>query len=181
MGAGVREGLCTVIESLDNLLKDKKEFKVQLLAETTAGQGSSLGCTFEQLAEILEGVKETRRLGVCIDTCHVFAAGYDLRTAKSYEMTMKEVETVIGLEKVKAFHLNDSKRELGCRVDRHAGIGEGYLGIVAFERAVNDPRFSRIPSVIEIPGDKHDDLKSLRLLKQLRRQKNSCQASIRKR
>jgi deoxyribonuclease-4 len=149
------------------------------LAETTAGQGSSLGCTFEQLAEILEGVKEKRRLGVCIDTCHVFAAGYDLRTVKSYETTMKELETVIGLEKVWAFHLNDSQRELGSRVDRHAGIGEGFLGIAAFERVVNDPRFSRLPMVIEIPGDEHDDLRSLQLLKQLRKQKTLCQASTR--
>lgn len=170
LGTGVKAGLRTIVESLNDILTRKKNKGIQLLAETTAGQGSSLGCTFEQLAEILEGVKEKKSLGICLDTCHVFAAGYDLRTRKTYETTMKELEAVVGLAKVRAVHLNDSKKELGSQVDRHAAIGEGCLGVDAFELIVNDPRFSEIPMVIEIPGDEEADRRSLRLLKKLRRQ-----------
>ena len=179
MGAGVKAGLRSIIESLKDILKDKKGSRIQLLVETTAGQGSALGCTFEHLAEILEGVQEKRNVGVCLDSCHVFAAGYDLRTRKTYETTMKELEAVVGLARIRAVHLNDSQKELGSQVDRHATIGEGHLGLQAFKMIVNDPRFSGIPMVIEIPGDEEADRRSLQLLKKLRKRKVDGSVSAR--
>lgn len=177
MGAGVRAGLHTIIESLQDVLREKKGIKTQLLLETTAGQGSNLGCTFEQLAEILEGVTEKERVGICVDSCHVFAAGYDLRTRKTYEATMRHLDGVIGLDRVKAFHLNDSQKELGSQVDRHAHIGKGCLGVSPFEMIVNDPRFAGIPMVIEVPGDVEDYRRNLQILKKLRKGKRKSRVS----
>jgi deoxyribonuclease-4 len=178
MGAGVRAGLMTIIESLRVVFEEKKSAKTRLLLETTAGQGSNLGCTFEQLAEILEGVKEKERVGVCLDSCHVFAAGYDLRTRKTYEATMRHLEAVIGLDRIKAFHLNDSQKGCGSQVDRHAHIGKGCLGVSPFEMILNDPRFAGIPMVIEVPGDMEDYRQNLQILKKLRRGKPKSRVSV---
>jgi deoxyribonuclease-4 len=122
-----------------------------LLLETTAGQGQCLGHRFEQIAFILNDVGETDRLGICLDTCHLFAAGYDLRDAESYQRTMTELDELVGLHRVRLVHANDSKRELGSRVDRHANIGEGHLGLEAFRLLLTDPRLAHVPVVLETP------------------------------
>jgi deoxyribonuclease-4 len=125
--------------------------KARLLIETTAGQGSCLGWRFEQLAAIREAVPmpHRRRVGVCVDTCHVFAAGYDVTTQRGYQDTLLALDRAVGLRHVKAFHLNDSKKPLGCRVDRHEHIGEGAMGLAPFRFLVNDPRFAEVPGFVE--------------------------------
>jgi deoxyribonuclease-4 len=168
VGSGERTGLKMVAESLNDALERKRGYKTQLLLETTAGQGSNLGHTFEQIAEILERIKEKDRIGVCIDSCHVFAAGYDITSRKGYQATMKHFDQVIGLRKVKAFHLNDSKTELGSKIDRHEHIGQGHLGMRAFRLIVNDERFHGIPMVLETPGDAEDFKRNLQTLKGMR-------------
>jgi len=125
--------------------------RVRLLLETTAGQGSSVGWRFEHLAEIIRRCGRPGRLGVCIDTAHIFAAGYDIRRRKAYEATMAEIDRVVGLGRLGAVHVNDSLRELGSRVDRHAHIGHGRIGREAFRHFVNDPRLARIPLILETP------------------------------
>src|SRR5207253_1825436 len=114
-------------------------------------QGSCLGCTFEELGTILKLVDDRRRVGICIDTCHIFAAGYELRTRDGYERTIDDLERHVGIEHVGAFHLNDSKKGLGSRVDRHQHIGEGELGLEPFRFLLNDARFARIPKLLETP------------------------------
>jgi len=140
---------------------------VKLLVETTAGQGSSLGWRFEQVAGIRAAVPGAlrRRVGVCVDTCHLFAAGYDLRTAEGYESTMGELDRTVGLQHVKAFHLNDCKKPLGCRVDRHEHIGEGEMGLEPFRFLVNDPRFALHPAFLETELRFKENLRVLRSLR----------------
>jgi deoxyribonuclease-4 len=125
--------------------------KSRLLVETTAGQGTNLGWRFEQVAAIRDAVPmpHRRRVGVCVDTCHVFAAGYDVTTERGYEDTVEELDRTVGLSHVKAFHLNDSKKPLGCRVDRHEHIGEGAMGLAPFRFLVNDARFADVPGFVE--------------------------------
>ena len=124
-----KSGIRQVIRALDEIHDRTKELRARCLLETTAGQGTALGWRFEQLAAILDGVKEPDRLGVCFDTCHVFAAGYPLGTKKEYSATMKAFDQLIGVKRIKAFHLNDSRREMGSRVDRHEHIGRGRMGL----------------------------------------------------
>ena len=124
-----------------------------ILLEHTAGQGTSLGTTFEQLAYILARAKHPRRLGVCLDTCHLLAAGYDIVTPEGYAGTFEQFEKLVGFDRLKLFHLNDSKRPLGSRVDRHQHIGQGCVGVEAFGRLVNDPRFRGLPMLLETPKD----------------------------
>ena len=143
------EGLQRIVEALNRAHDRTSKFRVQTLLETTAGQGSNLGHRFEHLAEILERVEDAGRLGVCVDTCHIFAAGYPLLTAEEYAATWGEFDRVIGLGRVRAFHLNDSVKPQGSRVDRHAHIGRGYLGLEPFRMLLNDPRFSGIPMYLE--------------------------------
>ncbi|MCD4699670.1 MAG: deoxyribonuclease IV, partial [Phycisphaerae bacterium] len=133
------EGIDLVGDALNGIVA-ASEGKTQILIETTAGQGHYLGRTFEQIAEILARLEQQERFGVCLDTCHIFAAGYDIRTPDAYRKTMAEFDKVIGLGKLPAIHLNDSVRELGSRVDRHAHIGQGKIGAAAFAEIVNDPR-----------------------------------------
>ena len=128
VGSGEKEGIKKIAESLRRLLDERPDYKVKLLLETTAGQGSSIGYRFEHLAEIMEKVNEPERLGVCFDTCHVFAAGYDISNKKGYDKTFKDFEDIVGLQYIEGFHLNDSKKGLGSRVDRHEHIGKGELG-----------------------------------------------------
>ncbi len=142
-------GLARVAAALDEVHRRLPGLKVRTLLETTAGQGSTLGWRFEQLATILGTVAESDRLGVCVDTCHIFAAGYPLGTKKEYAQTMAELDATVGLKRVKAFHLNDSKKGLGSRVDRHAHIGRGQLGLEPFRLLLNDPRFRRTPMYLE--------------------------------
>lgn len=140
--------------------------KARLLVETTAGQGTSLGWRFEQLAAIRDRVpsKARRRVGVCVDTCHVHSAGYDLATEEGYARTIEELDAAVGLEHVSAFHLNDSKKPRGCRVDRHEHIGEGTLGLGPFRLLVNDARFAEVPGFVETESRWKENIEVLRSL-----------------
>ena len=166
------EGLANIIRALDQMHADVGELDCRCLLETTAGQGSNLGWRFEQLAAILNGVRETQRLGVCVDTCHIFAAGYPLETPDEYDQTMQEFHRLVGIDRIAAFHLNDSKRELGSRVDRHEHIGRGELGLEPFRHLMNDRRFAAVPMYLETPkGTQEDedwDRINLRTLRELR-------------
>jgi deoxyribonuclease-4 len=169
LGAGVDAGVDQIARSLDQIHAAIPNHRVVTLLETAAGQGSCLGCTFEELGQVMSLVDDKRRVGICIDTCHVFAAGYDIRTRPGYERMIEEVEQHVGVDNVGAFHINDSKRELGSRVDRHEHIGKGELGLDAFSFVLNDPRFARIPKLIETPKtvETASDRKNLRLLRSL--------------
>jgi deoxyribonuclease-4 len=152
-GSGEEAGLARVVAAMDEIHARCKGFKVKVLLETTAGQGSSLGARFEHLATLLDRVNDSARLGVCLDTCHVFAAGYPIGTDDEYDATLDEFDHVVGLKQIKAFHLNDSVKGLGSRVDRHAGIGLGQIGENAFRRLVTDKRFRNHPMILETPKE----------------------------
>ncbi len=149
----VEAGLARVARALDEVHLRCAGFRVKVLLENTAGQGNSLGHRFEHLGRILALVGEPKRLGVCLDTCHVFAAGYALYPEKDYRATMSELNRLVGVGRVRAFHLNDSRRTLGSRVDRHAHIGQGCIGLPGFRLLVNDPRFRNRPMVLETPKE----------------------------
>jgi deoxyribonuclease-4 len=149
----VDAGLARVASALDEVHQRCPGFRVNVLLETTAGQGHSLGHRFEHLARILELAREPARLGVCMDTCHVFAAGYALAPEAEYQATMREFDRVVGLSRLKAFHVNDSLKLFGSRVDRHAHIGRGCLGLEPFRLLVNDRRFRNRPMILETPKE----------------------------
>ena len=167
LGEGEAVGLKTLSDSLNQLFGETSGGEVKVLLETTAGQGSNLGYCFEHLRRIIDDSKFPERLGVCFDTCHVFAAGYDLRTVDDYHQTFDQFDAIIGLERLQAFHLNDAKSEYNSRVDRHDHIGEGNIGITAFELLVNDSRFANVPMVIETPKMETMHAKNLSVLKGL--------------
>jgi deoxyribonuclease-4 len=151
-------GVVAVIRALDETHRQTAGIKTRCLLETTAGQGSCLGCTFEQLAAMIDGIQDPDRLAICVDTCHIFAAGYPISTEKDYKSTMRALDKTVGLKLVKAFHLNDSLKPLGSRVDRHAHIGNGLIGKEAFRLIVNDPRFAKVPMYLETPkGTKEEE------------------------
>jgi deoxyribonuclease-4 len=152
LGAGEEAGLATVAASLDAILVRARGLDVMPLLEVTAGQGSCLGYRFEHLAAIVKMVRAPELLGVCLDTCHLLAAGYDIATAEGYEQTVADLDRLVGLDCVKAFHLNDARKGLGSRLDRHAPIGKGTLGLEPFRRIVNDQRFVGRLMVVETPG-----------------------------
>jgi deoxyribonuclease-4 len=166
-GAGVASGISRIAKSLRHAL-DTVGPPVRILLENTAGQGSCLGHRFEHLAEMLARIRSDRA-GVCLDTCHLFAAGYDIRTKAGYTRTMREFSHLIGLERIAAFHVNDSKRELGSRVDRHTHIGQGFIGLEAFRCLINDKRFSAVPKILETPKGSgiEEDLMNLATLRSL--------------
>jgi len=168
-GEGVKTGLKKVVQSLDRSLELSETTEVMILLETTAGQGTNLGASFEELAFILEKSKYQETLGVCVDTAHVFAAGYDLRTPKAYAQTFDLLEKNIGLERIRFFHLNDSKTGLGSRKDRHEHIGQGQIGLAGFKLLLNDPRFQEHPMALETPKDKDllEDIENLKVLNSL--------------
>ncbi|HEY7411536.1 MAG TPA: deoxyribonuclease IV [Vicinamibacteria bacterium] len=152
MGAGEEAGLRAVARSLDDVLARTRGAEVTVLLEATAGQGSCLGHRFEHLAEVLMRVGAPERVAVCLDTCHLFAAGFDLSDPRAYERTLEDFGRLVGFPKLRAIHLNDSMRPLGSRVDRHARAGRGFLGREAFRRLLHDPRLVRVPMVVETPG-----------------------------
>lgn len=147
--------LATIATSLDHVF-DQYNGNTMLLLENMAGQGSSVCYSFEHLAQIRAHVHHKRSIGICFDTCHAFAAGYDMRTADTYEEVWNTFDALIGLSNLKAFHINDSKKPLGSHVDRHANIGQGALGLDAFRFLFNDPRFFDIPKILETPSDSDD-------------------------
>jgi deoxyribonuclease-4 len=174
MGRGEAEGLGRVVRAIDRLLAPRRGGArpyegVTLLLETTAGQGSALGHRFEHLARILDESRARDRLGICFDTCHVHAAGYDLHDDASCGAVFDELDRRVGLERLRAFHLNDSKARAGSRLDRHEHIGRGRIGLAAFRRIVNDPRFRDLPMVLETPKGEGTllDRRNLRLLRSL--------------
>ena len=151
-----QQGLRRIATALDEVHAQTRGLKVRCLLETTAGQGTCLGARFEHLVAILDAVRDPDRLGVCLDTCHAFAAGYPLRTKRQYEATMAQLERSVGLSRVSAIHLNDSRHELGSHRDRHEHIGRGKLGLAAFRHVVCDPRFAQTPMYLETPKGEED-------------------------
>jgi len=145
------DGLTLIAESLLELLRERRRGKTMVLLEHTAGQGTALGSTFEQLASVIAKMNDHKRVGVCLDTCHLLASGYDLRSPEGYATTFTQFGRLVGFERLKAFHLNDSKTPLGSHVDRHQHIGQGHLGVEPFRRILNDPRFRDLPMLLETP------------------------------
>jgi deoxyribonuclease IV len=167
MGAGEEEGLARIAQSLDWVCERTPGSRTRLLLETTAGQGTTLGHRFEHLARIIEKASEPDRLAVCLDTCHVLAAGYDMRTGEGYETVMDAFDRVIGLDRLLCFHVNDSKKDVGSHVDRHEHIGKGFVGTGAFGLLMRDQRFIDVPKVLETPKENDMDRKNLALLRRL--------------
>ncbi len=146
-----KRGLRRIVRALNEVHRRTRELETQCVLETTAGQGTALGWRFEHLAAILDGMEHPDRLGLCFDTCHVFAAGYSLNSEGDYQTTMDEFDRLVGVDKIRVFHLNDSRREQGSRVDRHAHIGRGKMGLEPFRHILNDHRFQGIPMILETP------------------------------
>ena len=171
MGTGEDTGLRRIALAIDELHRRTQDLGVTIDLETTAGQGSSLGYRFDHLQSILKLVTHPRRLGVCVDTCHIFAAGYSLDRPERYDETIKQLDGTIGINRLRVWHLNDSSRECGSRVDRHAGIGAGKMGLESFRHLVNDLRFRHLPMILETPKGIEDgedlDARNLRILRQL--------------
>lgn len=153
VGSGEEAGIRRVIAALNEILDRRPKSKLIILLEATAGMGTTLGHRFEHLAAMRAGCSQRKRIGICLDTCHVFAAGYPLGTDEDYERTFEAFDKVIGLTHLKLFHLNDSVKPFGSRVDRHAGIGLGQIGESAFRRLVTDKRFATLPMILETPKD----------------------------
>jgi len=172
--ASEADGIARVAEALNCVHAALPRHRVRVLLETTAGQGSSLGYRFEQLAAILEQLDAAQRVGICLDTCHLFAAGYDIRSEERYRETMRALAACLGVGRVKAIHLNDSRQALGSHVDRHAHIGEGQLGLAAFRWFLNDPRFRRVPMILETPKGEDQVTADRRNLARLRRLLNGA-------
>lgn len=168
LGAGEAAGLTCCAESLSWILKKTADCQAGILIETTAGQGHDLGYRLEHLAFLLSQVNNSERLAVCADTCHMFAAGYDLKSKQGAEALWREFDSLIGLTHLKAFHINDSIRERGSRVDRHTFIGEGQIGSAAFRRLLRDERFAQLPGIMEIPRKEQEFVQIIPQVKKLR-------------
>jgi deoxyribonuclease-4 len=170
LGRGVEEGAKRAAEALDAVHGDLPRARLRILLETTAGQGTVLGARFEVLADLFARVAAPGRLGVCLDSCHVFAAGYDIRTAAGYRETLRAFDEMVGLDRLRAIHLNDSRGVCGSRVDRHSHIGKGRIGREGFRHFVRDPRLRGLPMILETPKDGDfikADRRNLRLLRAL--------------
>ena len=168
VGSGENKGLERITEALNRIFDRTPDNKVTICLETTAGQGTALGYRFEHLAELLDKVEESDRLALCLDTCHVFVAGYPIRTQSGYRTTMKAFDDLLGLERLLIIHMNDSKRDLGSRVDRHERIGKGCLGTEPFGFILNDRRLAKVPKILETPKKSlRDDRQNLRTLRSL--------------
>lgn len=168
LGEGVEKGIERIIIGIERVFEKVKRGAIAL--ETVAGQGSNIGFKFEQLKKIMEGVKEKDRIFVCFDTAHAFEANYDIKTQNGFKKVLDEFDKIIGIEKLCAFHLNDSKTHLGSNVDRHENIGKGFLGLEPFKFLVNNEKFKNHPMILETPGGDEmykEDLKTLNLLKSL--------------
>lgn len=166
-GQGEKAGIRTIARSLDEIHRKCSGFRVKVALEITAGQGTNLGYRFEQIRAIIDTVKESDCLRVCFDTEHAFAAGYDIRTKDGYERTFTEFDEIIGIDRLAAFHLNDSKKEFHSRVDRHEIIGKGHMGVEPFRLLMNDRRFWEMPMCLETPKGKDlkEDRETLELLR----------------
>jgi deoxyribonuclease-4 len=169
LGTGEAAAFKQIVAGLNEVFRATKKSPVRIALENTAGQGSCLGHRMKHLAAIYDHIDRPERLGICLDTAHFFAAGYDIRTEKGWNAALKELDDLVGLKQVLAFHLNDSKTDLGSRVDRHAGIGQGKIGREAFRHIVNDARFANLPGCLETPKSKdlHEDVENLAILRSL--------------
>jgi deoxyribonuclease-4 len=169
LGQGESDGIKLIAESLNLIHEQTKGYQVKSVIETTAGQGTSIGYKFEQIRSIIDSIEEKNRMAVCIDTCHVFAAGYDISTEIGWEKTFSEFNDIVGLDRLVAFHVNDSKRECGLHVDRHEHIGNGKISLDGFRFLMNDPRFIRIPKILETPkgADMKEDVENMKILRSL--------------
>ncbi len=168
-GQGEDNGIKMIAESLNLAHEKTKGFQVSSMLELTAGQGTNLGYRFDHIARIIELVDEKDRMTACIDTAHIFAAGYNIKDDSEYAKVIKEFDDVIGLDRLKCFHMNDSKKELGSRVDRHENIGKGFIGLEGFKNIMNDSRLTHIPKILETPKGKEqlEDIENLNVLKSL--------------
>lgn len=166
-GKGERWGMDKIIESIQNVY-ERSNLNVRLLLETTAGQGNSIGYKFEQLAYILNKLPSHIPTGICVDTCHIFAAGYDLRSAESYNSVIEQLGKTVGLQNVNCWHLNDSLKPFASKRDRHAEIGMGEIGLKGFRLLMNDKRFKEVPGILETPGGEEAFRKNIQLCKDMR-------------
>ena len=166
VGAGEKDGIKLIAESLNIAHNKTKNFKVSSMLEATAGAGTAIGYRFEQLSEIIDRVDDKERMSVCIDTAHIFAAGYDIKNPKNYKKVIKEFDDIIGLDRLKCFHMNDSKKELGSKRDRHEHIGKGFIGKEGFSNIMNDRQLKKIPKILETPKGKEmmEDIKNIKTL-----------------
>jgi deoxyribonuclease-4 len=169
LGNGEDYGIKLIAESINQVHHKTKDYKVSSMLEATAGQGTNLGYRFEHLAKIIELVEDKKRMSVCIDTAHIFAAGYDIKNASSYKKVMKDFDEIIGLKRLKCIHTNDSKKELGSRVDRHEHIGKGFIGKEGFANIMKDKQLEKVPKILETPKGKEqkEDLANLKVLRSL--------------
>lgn len=162
-GDGEETGIRRICEAFEQLLPLVPDYTGKVLLEITAGQGSNVGYRFEHLRAIIDGSAFPERFAVCLDTCHTFAAGYDLVTEEGYRQTFAEFDRIIGLDRLQAFHVNDSKKGLNSRVDRHEHIGQGAMGLAPFRFLMNDPRFARVPKLLETPKGDNDEMDAVNL------------------
>lgn len=169
VGSGEDAGIARIVEGVNRVLAARPDGATMLLLETTAGQGTTLGRTFEELARMIDGIEDKARVGVCFDTCHTFVAGYELRTPEGYAETMRQFDATVGLDRIKVFHLNDAKFVIGSKKDRHEHIGDGEIGLDGFRNLLNDPRFDGRMGVLETEKDLTGDLdrKNLATLRSL--------------
>ena len=169
LGSGEEKCMDQIVAGLNEVFRATKNSPVRIALENTAGQGTCLGHRIAHLAAVFDRVDQPKRLGVCLDTAHFFAAGYDIRTKKGWDAAIKEVDDLLGIKQILAFHLNDSKTDLGSRVDRHEHIGKGKIGLEGFRHIINDPRFKNSPGCLETPKSKdlHEDVENLKVLRSL--------------
>jgi deoxyribonuclease-4 len=171
MGSGEGAGIKRIVEALNRAHAETEDCDLTTVLETHAGQGTTIGHRFEHLRDILAGLASVSRAAVCFDTCHVFAAGYPIHTEEGWNETLEKFDRTIGLERLVCFHVNDSRKGLGCRVDRHAGLGAGEMGLLPFSLLVTDPRTRHRPMLLETPkgDDLAEDVENLAILRRLAR------------
>lgn len=169
MKHGIEAGIARVVKALDQVHERLPDYTVRVALEITAGQGTTLGSTFDEIARIITGCRHSDRLAVCFDTCHALAAGYEFRTPDSYQAMWIDFDRIIGIDKLTVFHVNDSEQDLGSHVDRHAHIGEGCIGLEPFGYFLNDARFKKVPFLLETPKDDDpgDDIRNLEKLREV--------------
>jgi deoxyribonuclease-4 len=168
VGSGEEAGIQRIANSFNRMFDDDPDGEVTICLETTAGQGTNLGYSFEQLAQIVDKVENKSRLGICLDTCHIFTAGYPIGTEKDYRATMKAFDRVLGLKNLRIIHVNDSKKGFGSKVDRHEHIGKGAIGKKPFGFFLNDPKLAKVPKILETPKTSAaDDIRNLKVLRSL--------------
>jgi len=169
VGSGEEAGLDRIVANINRMFNELNDNHVCLLLETTAGQGSNLGSKFEELAYIMGKVEDTAHIGVCLDTCHIFAAGYAITDPADYKRTMKQFDAIIGLDRLRIIHMNDSLKPFASQRDRHEHIGKGCIGLDAFRNFINDPKLKKIPKILETPKgeDVAEDIENLKVLRSL--------------